>query len=370
LADIAGLWYSMAIADKDPDPMKSRPIVRALGGAALLAAALASAPASAQIFGGLFDRTPVPPADVQMAQSTPEIYEQSMRIGRVEEQMRTLTGQVEQLNHTLQLLQQQLQVMQEDNEFRFQQVEGGSPPPQQPRSEAPAQPTTSDIASARQPTPGISAASDSRDPLVGTLQSGSQGFVSAGLGTVSEGAGAGPLDLSAAASGVPSYDAPAAGMGVVGTLPGVSAPDASAGLTAPPQVAMIMAPADPQQAYDEAYGYLTSGDYGMAERSFGQFVADHPTSPLTGNAQYWLGETQYAQGRYREAADAFLETYRSFPDSPKAPDSLLRLGQSLVQLGQDQAACATWGELISKFPASTPALMEAVENERARAGCA
>lgn len=282
------------------------------------------------------------PADVgtvQLAQVDPA--DQSVRVVALEQQVRTLSGQIEQLTHTIQQLQAEVQ--------RLSGV-----------------PAVASVA----PAPGFSATpapalgADTRDPLIGSVAGAGGTFASGELGTT---AGA-PLDLSAAAAGATIYPLPdAAAPGALpGSLPGVPSAD-----PLQTEVASIAPPADPQDAYDDAYSYLTSGNYPMAETSFQRFIADYPTSELAGNAHFWLGEARFSQSHFRDAADEFLETYRSYPTSAKAPDSLLRLGQSLVELDQAEAACATWGEFMTKFSGSAaPALVQAVELARTAASCA
>jgi len=89
---------------------------------------------------------------------------------------------------------------------------------------------------------------------------------------------------------------------------------------------------------------------------------------LAGNAQYWLGETYYVQGDYRQAAQSFLKGYREYPKGRKAADSLLKLGLSLNRLGQKEQACAAFGQLGGQFPKAAEARKRA-QTEAKRAGC-
>jgi tol-pal system protein YbgF len=131
-----------------------------------------------------------------------------------------------------------------------------------------------------------------------------------------------------------------------------------------------MAPtATPKDEYDLAYGYILRGDFEAAEASFRQFLAAYPTDRLAGNAEYWLGESFYRRGKYRAAADAFLKTYTAHGDSPKAPDSLARLGASLRALDENEAACATFAEFGRKFPRASADLKRQVQAEQKRANC-
>jgi len=121
--------------------------------------------------------------------------------------------------------------------------------------------------------------------------------------------------------------------------------------------------------YNQGYGDLLRRDYAAAETAFGQLVHAYPGDPLAGKAQYWLGETYYVRGQYKEAADAFLKGYKQYKSGEKAPDSLLKLAMSLAALGQKQAACSAFGELGTKFPTADERLRDQAKSERRRTGC-
>jgi tol-pal system protein YbgF len=126
---------------------------------------------------------------------------------------------------------------------------------------------------------------------------------------------------------------------------------------------------DPETLYRQAYGDLLQQDYPAAEAAFRQFLALYPNDKLAGNAQYWLGETHYARGEYKSAADAYVQGYKTYQKSEKAPDTLLKLGMSLAALGQKQEACSTFGELDAKYPKAPEAVRDQAKSERAKAGC-
>ena len=143
-----------------------------------------------------------------------------------------------------------------------------------------------------------------------------------------------------------------------------------------PRVAAAPAPGspaeaetNPKQLYETAYGYLLQRDYGAAEAAFEEFLRRHPNDPLAGNAQYWLGESLYVRGQYRAAAGAFLKGYQTYNRSAKAPESLLKLAMSLQRLGQKDAACSSYNELVTKFPAAPAHVKSTAQTERQRAGC-
>jgi tol-pal system protein YbgF len=126
---------------------------------------------------------------------------------------------------------------------------------------------------------------------------------------------------------------------------------------------------NPRDEYEAAYGYVLNGEYELAETGFKAFIADHPTDKRIGSAQFWLGETYYVRSRNKEAADAFLKSYTQFPDGPKAPDSLLKLGLSLSAMGEKKAACTTYDELLAKYPKASKALRDRASAEKTRAKC-
>jgi tol-pal system protein YbgF len=149
--------------------------------------------------------------------------------------------------------------------------------------------------------------------------------------------------------------------------PAAAAGPPGRGPQSPPGIAE--AEPQPQQLYERAYGYLLQKDYGTAESSFEDFLKRHPTHPLAGNAQYWLGETFYVRGQYRPAAAAFLKGYQDYAKSQKAPESLLKLAMSLQRLGQKDAACSSYSEFATKFPNPPAHIKSLAHAERQRSGC-
>ncbi len=148
----------------------------------------------------------------------------------------------------------------------------------------------------------------------------------------------------------------------------------SPGAGAPPPVTTAALPppgdgSNPKQLYETAYGYLLQRDYGAAEAAFDDFLKRHPSDSLSGNAQYWLGESHFVRGQYKAAASAFLKGYQTYGQSQKAPDSLLKLAMSLDRLGQRDAACSSYAELNTKFPNAPQSVKARAQSERQRVGC-
>ena len=180
--------------------------------------------------------------------------------------------------------------------------------------------------------------------------------------------GGAPIDLSSLASGMAGEivgPAPAAGPPPApGTDPNVQ----TAGLPVAPAPVTALS-GSPRDEYDLAYGYILTGDYGLAEETFKTWLASYPSDPQAIDAQFWLGESQLQQGKYRDAANAFLVVYKTAPDGIKGPDSLMKLGVSLSALGEKTAACGTFAELGRRYPNSSESLMSRVRDEEAKAGC-
>ena len=131
----------------------------------------------------------------------------------------------------------------------------------------------------------------------------------------------------------------------------------------------ILPEGTPEERYKFAYSLLRQLDFEQSERAFREFLDAHPDHSLAGNGQYWLGETYYVRGNFSQAAVAFLEGYGKTPTGHKAPDNLLKLGMSLVQLGQNGEACATFQQLIAKFPEASDRIKGIAAREQDRAGC-
>jgi tol-pal system protein YbgF len=155
-------------------------------------------------------------------------------------------------------------------------------------------------------------------------------------------------------------------------------PPASAGATPGAVTAAPMVPpsggmggegGNPKQIYETAYGYLLQQDYGAAESAFEDFLKRFPNDSLAGNAQYWLGESFFVRGQYKQAAASFLKGYQTYGKGSKAPDSLVKLAMSLDRLGQKEAACSSYGELNTRFPTAPAHIKSRAQSERQRLAC-
>ncbi|MDD9797866.1 MAG: tol-pal system protein YbgF, partial [Alphaproteobacteria bacterium] len=128
-------------------------------------------------------------------------------------------------------------------------------------------------------------------------------------------------------------------------------------------------PPDPRELYDSALDKLRQGAYGDAQMQLANFLQFYPKHSLAGNAQYWLGETHYVQRNFKAAAAAFLRGYTDYAESRKAPDSLLKLGMTLIMMGEKSTGCDAFAELASRFPDASQPVIQRAEIERQRADC-
>ncbi|MCI5074601.1 tol-pal system protein YbgF [Oricola sp.] len=279
----------------------------------------------------------LPPGSYEVAQvNDPRVYQ-------LEEQVRQLNGRVEELTFQLLELQEQLRRMQENNEFRFQELEGGQPgsddkaslepkPAEEPQQSAaapiqqPAEtPTAPDGRVAGIHTP----AAQPRD--LGTLTIDGNGNVVDGSVDFSQQKIDSAIDGEAVAS--------------------VSVPD------------------DPEAYYREGYRQVLNGDYNIAEGVFRSFVELFPNDPLVADARFWLAESVRAQGRLQEAAEDFIGLRRDYPDTQKAPETLLKIGQIMYELGDRDVACVTFADAETNYPRMSDTVRSRIRAERAKAQC-
>lgn len=272
-----------------------------------------SLPASAQLFG---------------SSKSDESAQSTARLGQLEEQIRLLTGKVEELNHKLRQTEDQLRRSQEDVEYRLQQIES---PGQKPR---------------------VVKAPSLQQPTTKTTQNRTQQLST--LNTPAQGTNSGPLDLSQIARG--------------NAAPATTGTATAGSLQFSGNVQEIIS-GDPQKDYNAIYGLMVSGNYPAASEGFDTFLGMYPDHELTANAQHWLGESMLAQRQYEKAAQAFLKSYTDFPESELAPESLLKLGTALTGMGNAPAACETYEQLLANFQFAAPAVLEQAKVQQKRDSC-
>jgi tol-pal system protein YbgF len=237
-----------------------------------------------------------------------------VRLGQLEEELRRLTGRIEQLEYSQRTLEDRFDQLIGDLDARLRAMEQG----------APAGAAGADVA----PPPEARAAGPAPAPPPG-----------------SEPQILGQIPRSA-----------------VLALP---RPDPSA-IPPPPSTRELT----PQQQYDSAMELLRAGDYAGAEGGLQLFLDMHPDHALAANAAYWLAETYYVRKNYAAAAAAFARNYQTYgKTAAKASDNLLKLGMSLEGLGENAKACLSYAELAKEFPSAPAHIQQALARERDRAEC-
>jgi tol-pal system protein YbgF len=282
---------------------------------------------------------------IQMAQASDVAF----RINQLEEQVRQLTGHIEDLNFQLLQMQEQIRKMQEDNEFRFQELEkkGGLTTPNQ------------NVAKQESNSLGKSLPSDqpaSTDGTDGTARPSITEMIQQN-------------DIT----GGPKLGEPPAALGTLtfdenGNLidSNVGKPiDLAKSLEAHPEGL----PNDPEQLFNLGYQYVQGGEYERAVEVFERYSADYPNEPRLPEARFWLGESLFSEGNYEGAAKVFLENHKAHPQAPLAAQNLLKLGVSLAGLDQRELACATYAEVSKKYPNASNAVRRRIEVEQQAAKC-
>lgn len=307
---------------------------------------------SAPLFGsswgaGTVNSQPASQAPVVRVQQGGE----AVRVQQLEEQIRQLNGRIEEMSFQLLQMQEQLRKAQEDNEFRFQELE---------KSENSKGGGGAATASSSSPS---SSASSPTDEVATIIESPSENGAS---NTTSRSIGNAPGETTLGSIQLDSKGMPIGGTlndsakNSSGSLPGVeqtNTASVSGGLTSENDI------------YQAAYGHILSGDYKLAEEGFQSYLKGYPKGGKAADATFWLGESQYSQGRFNDAAKTFLDAHKNFAKSPRAPEMLLKLGMSLAALDNKDTACATLREVTKRYPSAPKAVLGKVATEQKRLSC-
>jgi len=125
----------------------------------------------------------------------------------------------------------------------------------------------------------------------------------------------------------------------------------------------------PEKQYDFAISFLKVGDYNTAERAFKEFIDINNEHELAGNAQYWYAETFRIRQLFTDAASAYLEGYQKYPKSEKAPINLLKLGVSLVQIGEKDQGCLMITGVEKQYPQANQSVLQKAKYEEKKFDC-
>jgi tol-pal system protein YbgF len=331
--------------------------------AVLIAATAALPPARAQGFDFFHRQTPpsaqaAPPADIPGggAQEEDETAALVVRVNRLEEQLRQANGRIEQLENAERRLEDQLQKFRRDVEFRLSDRSGAA----QPNAAAPAAVPSAPAVAAVAPPVVIDGSAPQRPRRSDAFNPNAE-----------PNAPGAPQPLGATTPSAPlvrpAPSGPPAGAPLeLGKSPPPVTPTATGPTIVGSGVAMLDAPRDQFNAALQAF---QGGQYQQAEDGFKAFMAAYPGHRLTPDAVFFVGETYFQRSRPREAAEQYLKVTSDFAKSSRAPESMVRLGQTLAALGNKDQACATFAEFGKRYPTATASVKRLADRETAKNHC-
>jgi len=288
----------------------------------------------------------------------------TIRVMQLEENVRQLNGQVEELRFQMLEMQERLRKMQEDNEFRFQELEEQTDASDSVKDDSLGKPQPSDTSKdeesggkTRQSITDIIENSGLNknkrrmidgveifDPTKDVNIDSQVGSVDGSLGTIifdadgnliDNNKGAGPIQL------VPQN--------------GIAA--------------NIDLPQNPEELFNLAYQYFLGGEHERAAEAFQAYSNNFPDGRQLSDANFWLGESLFSLRNYEGAARTFLDNHKQFPNGNLAAQNLLKLGVSLGALNQRELACATYAEVPKLYPSAGNAVSNRVKVEQRSAKC-
>jgi len=291
--------------------------------------------------GMAFAQSNLPPGSIPGDSDSGDPATLVLRLDRLEADLRRANGQIEELQNQNLRLEEQFRRFREDVEFRLSGAKpggaAGAPPPVATLSEPP---------SAAKPRKGDAFDPDADPNAPGAPKAIGSTPPSAPLGTSLAGP---PLDIerSPSPSGAPK---PADPPPVV-ISSGVGFTDG------------------PREQFNSAVEAYKAGQYADAEAQLRAFLSANATHRLAPDAIFFLGETYLQRSRPREAAEQYLKLSTDFSRSSRAPDGMMRLGQSLAMLGNSEQACATFAEVGKRYPTASSQVKKTVEREMQKDHC-
>ncbi|THD42974.1 MAG: tol-pal system protein YbgF [Bradyrhizobium sp.] len=287
----------------------------------------------------------------------------AVRLDRLENDLRQANGRIEELENRQKQLEDALKRFQQDVELRL----GGVAPPA--------------VAAGAPPAPGVAPVepgqpgkplkrSDAFDPNADPNAPGSPRVLGTTAASAPLSPAGPPLDISGRPVGAPPPGAPAAPAGVLPAGP-LIADNPPANGPAPRAVTGtgIDFTDGPNQQFAAAVDAYRAGDYAKAEEQLKQFIIVNASHKLVPDAIFYLGETYFQRSRPREAAEQYLKLSTDYAKSTRAPEGMLRLGQSLAALGSNEQACATLAEVGKRYPTAAPAVKKSAEREMQKDHC-
>ncbi|MDC0078786.1 tol-pal system protein YbgF [Candidatus Pelagibacter sp.] len=250
-----------------------------------------------------------------------------LKLSEVEDQFRQLTNNFEEINFKLDKLSNRLSKIQADNQVRFQDIETAI--------------NSGEISTKLTSRPKTESL-ESSDVLPGSSQ---------------------PQDL-----GSISYK----DTETAETSQQIQSVDTTASVvTENFQAEEKIIPQDlsPEKQYQFATSFLKVGDYSTAERAFREFVLSNREHELASSAQYWYAETFRIRQLYTDAASAYLEGYQKYPKGNKAPINLLKLGVSMIQIGEKDQGCKMINGVELQYPKADQSVIQKAKYESKKFEC-
>lgn len=280
------------------------------------------------------------------------------RLTQLQEQVRDLNGRLEELNFQILQMQEQMRKVQEENEYRFDELE------KQKRSDSGVKPSGTQAATDSQAgdTTLAEASSDASATNAPTGTASSEQVPTAPTKQMTDSMAIGspenPHAQPPRALGSIRFDVNG---NVIGETLNTEA--------ASQQVASLPPTDNPMELYQGAYQFILAGDYRVAEVAFRSHIERFPDDPMAADAYYWLGEALYGQERYAEAASVFIDMQRDFPQSKYGAENMLKLGLSMAKLDDRQTACATLDKIAERYPTAAAAVLKRAVDERKKLSC-
>ena len=245
-----------------------------------------------------------------------------LKLSEIENQFQLLTNKFEEINFKLDKLSNRLSKVQADNQIRFQQLETGMPMEENSKK------ITKKIDENNELLPGSSKPQD--------------------LGSISY------KDTATEDTSQKTQSIDTTATIVTETFQTEE---------------KILPNESPDKQYEFATSFLKVGDYSTAERAFREFVNTNPEHKLAGNAQYWYAETFRIRQLYTDAASAYLEGYQKYPKGEKAPINLLKLGVSMVQIGEKDQGCKMINGVEKQYPKANQSVIQKAKYESQKFEC-
>ena len=280
-----------------------------------------------------------------------------VRLGRLEEALRRANGRIEELENAERRLEERFEKFRQDVEFRFGEKQGSATPP------VPGVPTA--VASAVNPPPvqAVNPAARVETAPLDAPARRSDAFNPA----MDPNAPGAPRPLGTTAPSAPLTGSEATqSVGAPLDLGGGAAPATTGPTIVGTGVAMLD---QPREQFNTALQAFQSGQYQQAEDGFKAFLGANPSHRLTPDAVFYIGETYFQRSRPREAAEQYLKVTTDYSKSNRAPESMVRLGQTLVALGNRDQACATFAEFERRYPTASASIKRLASREMTKNHC-